>query len=470
MKTLLLALTLSAYLASAQQPPNQGSVITHVTVIDVATGSELKDQTVRIHGSRIVSISTAGSPAQSSDAPLPTSAAPGIIDAHGGFLIPGLWDMHVHVHDTMELPLYIASGVTGIRIMSGDRDTAALRADLARESPSPEIYLASAIVDGSPPVWPGSIVIHNPKDARQAVDEIKAGGADFIKVYSRIPRDAYFALAEEAKHQHIDFEGHVPDAVTAQEASASGQRSMEHLMGISFACSSRQQELMSALERAQFFRDRMVIEAQAYNSLDQNKCRTLFAEFRQNDTWQVPTLTVRRMWGRLDDSKFTSDPRMAYIDRRSRDRWEERIQPQQQRWNFAMYQMARSIFSADEHVTGTLFRSGVPIMAGTDAMNPYCFPGFSLHDELALLVESGLTPLAALQAATINPAKFMRRTADIGSIEPGKIASLLLLRADPLADIHNTTQIEAVWFEGKYFDQAALAAMLDKVKQQAAKH
>jgi len=458
-KTLILSLTFSACIGTALQPAAD-SVITHVTVIDVVTGSELKDQTVRIHDDRIASIS----PAQSSDA-----ALPGAIDAHGNFLIPGLWDMHVHVHDTMELPLYIANGVTGIRIMSGDRDTAALRVELARESPSPEIYLASAIVDGSPPVWPGSIVIHNPNDARRTVDEIKASGADFIKVYNRIPRDAYFALAEEAKAQHIDFEGHVPDAITAQEASAAGQRSMEHLLGIPFACSSRQQELMIALERAPFFRDRMVIEAEAYRSLDQQKCRALFAEFKKNDTWQVPTLTVRRMWGRLDDSKFTSDPRLAYIDRKSRDRWAERIQPQLQRWGIDQYRLARGIFSADEHVTGGLFRTGVPIMAGTDAMNPYCLPGFSLHDELALLVESGLTPLAALQAATITPARFIRRTADLGTIEPGKTASLILLRADPLADVHNTTQIEAVWFKGQYFDKAALAAMLEKAKQQASK-
>ncbi len=461
MKTLLLMLAFFAHLLAAQEGPVTKSVIAHVTVIDVATGTELKDQTVRIQGDRIASVAIT----QEADA-----ALPGAIDAHGAYLIPGLWDMHVHVHDTMELPLYIANGVTGIRVMSGDRDEAAYRAELARGSPSPEIYLASAIVDGSPPVWPGSIVIHNPSDARRAVDEIKTGGADFIKVYSRIPRDAYFALADEAKRQHIDFEGHVPDAVTAQEASVAGQRSMEHLMGISFACSGRQQELRGANERAQFFRDRLAIEAQAYNSLDQAKCKALFVEFRQNDTWQVPTLTVRRMWGRLDDSKLTSDPRLAYIDRKSRDRWQDRIRPQVQRWDYAEYQLARGIFSMDERLTGGMFRAGVPIMAGTDAMNPYCLPGFSLHDELGLLVDSGLTPLAALQAATVNPARFMGRSAELGTVEAGKIANLVLLRADPLADIHNTTQIEAVWLRGQYFDKAALAAMLEKAKQQASRH
>ncbi|HET6175937.1 MAG TPA: hypothetical protein VFE61_03320 [Candidatus Sulfotelmatobacter sp.] len=162
-----------------------------------------------------------------------------------------------------ELALYVANGVTGVRVMSGEKDTAALRKELVAETPSPEIYLASAIVDGNPPVWPGSIVVKKPADARRAVDEIKASGADFIKVYSRLPRDAYFAIADEAKQQHIPFEGHVPDAFTAQEASSAGQRSMEHLIGIPFACSSRQESLMADRNRSRYFRDRMAVPAEA---------------------------------------------------------------------------------------------------------------------------------------------------------------------------------------------------------------
>jgi hypothetical protein len=442
----------------AQDHPVSETSIRHVTVINVATGEELKDQTVRIQNNRIISVSTS----QEGDATLP-----GSVDGQGGFLIPGLWDMHVHVHDKDELPLYVANGVTGIRVMSGEKDTAAFRIELARETPSPEIYLASAIVDGSPPVWPGSLVIKKAEDARKTVDEIKAGGADFIKIYNRIPREAYFALAEEAKQQHIPFEGHVPDAITAQEASAAGQGSMEDLHGIAQACSSKQDALMSAINRVESFRERLAIVAEAYASLDQAKCRALFAEFRGNDTWQVATLTVQRLWGKLDDSKFTSDPRLAYIDHRFRDRWQERLQPQIGRWNEGQFQMARYIFTMDEHVVGAMFRAGVPLMAGTDAMNPYCFPGFSLHDELALLVESGLTPLAALEAATINPAKFLGRTAELGTIEPGKVANLVLLGADPLADIHNTTQIRGVWLEGKHFDAATLRQLLETAKQGA---
>jgi imidazolonepropionase-like amidohydrolase len=459
-KTLLLALAFSAWLAAAQEVPVAGTSIIHVTVVDVATGSELKDQTVKLNGNRIAFIG----PTQEAD-----SALPGAVNAHGAYLIPGLWDMHIHVHDTNELPLYIANGVTGVRIMSGERDMAAYRAELARQSPVPEIYLASAIVDGSSPVWPGSIVVKNAADARRAVDDIKTGSADFVKVYTRVSRDAYFALADEAKQQHIPFEGHVPDAITAQEASAAGQRSIEHLTGIAEACSSQAERLMGALNRVEFFRERLVIEAEGFRTIDQAKCHALFDEFRRNDTWQVPTLTVLRLWGSLDDSKFTSDARLAYIGRRSRDRWQDGTEPQRRRWSFEQFQLARSLFTIEEHVVGSMFRAGVPMMAGTDAMNPYCFPGFSLHDELALMVESGLAPLAAVQAATINPAKFMGRSAELGTVETGKIANLVLLRADPLADIHNTTQIQGVWLEGKYFDEAALAQMLETAKQ-AAKH
>jgi len=443
--------------ASGQEPTAETS-IRHVTVINVATGDELKDQTVKIQGERIVSIGAT----QEADASLP-----GGVDAHGGFLIPGLWDMHIHVHEVYELSLYVANGVTGVRIMSGDQDEAGYRAALARQTPSPEIYLASAIVDGSPPVWPGSIVVKKADDARRAVDDIKAAGADFINVYSRLSREAYFALADEAKKQHIDFEGHVRDAITAQEASAAGQRTMEHLLGIAVACSKDQKKFADAMNRAQFFRDRMEVEAEAYSDLDQAKCGALFAEFRSNDTWQVPTLSVLRVWGRLDDSKFTSDPRMAYIGKKSRQRWDERIAPQQRHWGMGEYQMALGIFAMDERVVGAMFHAGVPIMAGTDAMNPYCFPGFGLHDELAMLVESGLTPLAALQAATMNPAKFLGRSSDMGTVEAGKVASLVLLRADPLVDIHNTTQIEGVWLRGKYFDEAGLNGILDGANEDA---
>src|SRR5580704_17751238 len=373
--------------------------ITHATVIDVATGQELKDQTVVIQDGRITSVS-----ATTSD-PAPSGK---IIDAHGGFLIPGLLDMHVHIQDLADLPLYIANGVVGVRMMSGEKDTKSRREGLASAPLSPEVIVGSAIVDGDPPVWPGSIIVRSPDDARRVVDSIKAGGADFVKVYNGVPRDAYFALADEAKKQDISFVGHLPFGVTAQEASDAGQRSIEHLDGIAFGCSKKEKQLTRDRQEAPHYIARMRVEAEAYNSIDNAQCLALMQQFRRNGTWQVPTLTINRAMGLLDDRRFTSDPRLAYMAGHVRDRWQD--DPRFRRWRPEFFAMKRSLFSADRRLVGFMFKSGVPLLAGTDAMNPFCFPGFSLHDEMALLVESGLTPLAALQAATLNPSVFLGRT------------------------------------------------------------
>jgi hypothetical protein len=177
---------------SAQSPPPETTLITHVTVVDVATGTELKDQTVMLQGDRIVSVAASD---------LNATSEGRVIDAHGTFLIPALWDMHVHIQDLEDLPLYIANGVTGVRLMFGSKHTPSLRAKLASAPVAPEVIVGSAIVDGDPPVWEGSIVVKKPEESRRIVGEIKADGADFVKIYNGIPRDAYFALADEARKQ-----------------------------------------------------------------------------------------------------------------------------------------------------------------------------------------------------------------------------------------------------------------------------
>jgi hypothetical protein len=454
--TLVLALAASCALA-AQTPPQETTSITHVIVIDVTTGKKLPDQTVVLQAGRILSVSASGSanPPQGR-----------IFDVHGSFLIPGLWDMHVHIQDLEDLPLYIANGVTGVRLMFGARDTNELRAKLATVPVSPEIIFGSAIVDGDPPVWPGSIIVNKPDEARRTVDNIKSGGADFVKIYSGIPRDAYFALADEARKQDIPFVGHLPYQVRATEASDAGQRSIEHLDGIAIACSKKEQSLIKELRPGRYL-EKMNLYVEALHSFDSAQCQALFAQFKKNSTWQVPTLTVHRSMGWMNDSHFTTDSRLAYMSGDVRSRWQPENDFRFRRWPPTEFELHRGLFAADKQMVGIMFRAGVPLLAGTDAMNPFCFPGFSLHDELALLVESGLTPIAALQAATIRPAEFLARTEEFGAIAPGKRANLVLLAADPLVDIHNTTQIQAVWFEGKYFDHAALDAILANAKHRS---
>ncbi len=441
----------------AQTRPQETTSITHVTVVDVATGKELTDQSVVLEGDRILSVAAfdAGKPPQGR-----------VVDARGNFLIPGLWDMHVHIQDLEDLPLYIANGVTGVRLMFGSKHTPSLRAKIAGVPVAPEVIFGSAIVDGDPPVWEGSIIVKNPGDARRIVDDIKADGADFVKIYNDIPRDAYFALADEAREQNIPFAGHLPYGVRASEASDAGQRSIEHLDGIAIACSKKEQSIIKEL-RPLHYLEKMNLVVEAFNSFDAAQCQALLAQFRRNATWQVPTLTVHRGMAFLNDGHFTSDPRLAYMSGDVRHRWQPENDYRFRHWKPAEFELHRGLFKADKQLVGIMFRAGVPLLAGTDAMNPFCFPGFSLHDELALLVESGLTPLAALQSATIRPAEFLARADDLGLIAPGKRADLVLLSADPLADIRNTAQIQAVWLRGKYFDRAALDALLEGAKHRS---
>ena len=447
----------SALLAQVQTPATTS--ITHVTVIDVATGKKMPDQTVVLQGDRILSVSAFD----------PASTPQGrVIDVQGNFLIPGLWDMHVHIQDLEDLPLYIANGVTGVRLMFGSKHTPSLRAKVASAPVAPEVIFGSAIVDGDPPVWEGSIIVKKPDDARRTVDEIKADGADFVKIYNDIPRDTYFALAEEARKQNIPFVGHLPYGVRASEASDAGQRSIEHLDGIAIACSRREQTIIKDLQPLHYI-EKMNLVAEAFRNFDTAKCQALFAQFRRNGTWQVPTLTVHRGMAFLNDRQFTSDARLAYMSGDVRHRWQPQNDFRFRRWAPAEFELHRGLFKADKELVGLMFRAGVPLLAGTDAMNPFCFPGFSLHDELGLLVESGFTPLAALQSATIRPAEFLGRTEDLGIIAPGKRANLVLLAADPLADIHNTTQIQAVWLQGKYFDRPALDRFLEAAKHRSGK-
>jgi hypothetical protein len=462
-RSLLLSFALAfsaAALHALQNPASDTTTIVHVTVVEVATGKEVPDQIVAFQGDHIVSVAAFD--------PAATAPQGRVVDAHGAFLIPGLWDMHVHIQDLEDLPLYIANGVTGVRMMFGVKKPDELRAKLAKEAAAPEVIVGSIIVDGDPPVWPGSMVIHNAKDARRVVDEIKVSGADFVKIYNGIPREAYFALVDESRKQNIPFAGHLPYEIRASEASNSGQRSIEHLTGIAIACSSREQELMKQLRPLRYIENTNLI-AEAVRSFDGAKCQALFAEFRRNMTWQVPTLTLHRAMGYLNDNHFTSDPRLAYMSSEVRHRWDPSNDFRFRRWRRPEFELHRGLFKADEQMTGMMFRAGVPLLAGTDAMNPYCMPGFSLHDELALLVESGLTPLAALRAATLGPAEFLGRSDELGGIAPGRRADLVLLSADPLADIRNTKQIQAVWLRGKYFDRAALDQLLADAKHRHGK-
>ena len=440
--------------------------ITHVTVIDVASGATRPDNTVLVEGNRIA---FAG---PSADAKVPAGAR--VIDGRGKFLIPGLWDMHVHafvyVFSDFAGPLMIANGVTGARDMGYYIDTTLTwKSRIASGREIGPRLVVGVRVDG--PVNKARFVSHvvSEQDGVRAVDTLarrKDGSsrADFIKPYSWVPRAAYFGLAAEARKLNVPFAGHVPFSVSVVEASASGQRSIEHEDDLMRACSSR-----DSLLRARFGdtttlssgKQLALIRAQAQElraSYDPAKCRSVLATLVQNHTWVTPTLVVYQPYAHAFDSASTHPELGKYVPGLVQGGWMRRaagLSPSDS-------MVVRSYFSFDR--TRDLRDAGVKLLAGTDTPQAFIYPGFSLHDELALLVRSGLTPLEALRAATYNPAEYFGALDSLGTVSKGKLADLVLLDANPLVDIRNTRRISAVIANGRLFDAAARARLLSQVE------
>ncbi len=450
-----------ALAARAEDAPAKSLAITGVTVIDATGAPAQPDITVVITGDRITAMGKSG------EVGVPVGAQ--VVDGKGKYLIPGLWDMHVHTISPSFLPLYLANGVTGVRDMHAmDPDaTFGLRKQVQEgKQPGPRVVVAGPLVDGPNPLVPGSLVAADAVEGREAVRKLKSMGADFVKVYTKLPRDAYLSIADEAKKQGLPFVGHLPESVSAAEASDLGQKSIEHLTGVELACSDREDELrreavaVLAMDNQSAMALLGRIGARAADSFSDTKARALYARFVRNGTWHVPTLTVLHSFISLDDPKFTADPRVKYMPPPLRSYWPLiKLSPE----------TADDVSRAYKRVTGlvrAMHQAGVPFLAGTDTPGvPYVFPGFSLHDELALLVvDCGFTPLEALQAATRNPAQFLGREKDFGTVETGKLADLVLLDADPLADIHNTKKIAAVVANGRLLPRRELDLMLAEVE------
>jgi imidazolonepropionase-like amidohydrolase len=433
--------------------------------------------TVIISGNRIAAIGKTGT------IKIPSPAQ--VVEARGKFLIPGLWDMHVHTLFTSYpqkfFPLLIANGVVGVRDMGSPFGLAEIR-QLKRDilegrTLGPHIVAAGPIVDGPNPIWPFSLVVKDEIEAQRAVDRLKQEGADFVKVYNLLPRDAYFAIAEESKRQDIPFAGHTPVSVSVNEASDAGQKSVEHLSGVLLACSNRQVELanqrreaLTKLDGRAAFTE--VIRNQGrilLDTYDKRKAAALFIKFAKNKTWQVPTLTVLRAFAFIDDSHFTNDSRMKYVSQFTRRTWDPMNDFRLKQRSADDITVTRLTYLKQTEIVREMHGAGVRFLAGTDLSNPYIFAGFSLHDELALLVEAGLTPMEALQSATRNPADYLGLLQDQGTVETGKIADLVLLEADPLKNIANSGRIAGVVLGGRFLSKPDLQKLLDDSETTARK-
>jgi imidazolonepropionase-like amidohydrolase len=429
----LRSILLAAGLLTLAAPLHAQTItIDNVTIVDVTTGRLQPRKSIVIEGKRIARIE---------DASAATRAA-ATLDGTGMFVIPGLWDMHIHAyftndtarfHGTSEVmfPLFIVNGVTGVRDLGSNLEATLAARDsvAAHQLIGPRMLVSGPMIDGPTTRYAAAVKVATADEARAAVRMLKGRGVDLIKTQSLIPRDAYFAMADEATRLGIPFEGHVPNAITALEAVTAHQRSFEHMIGI------------------------------------RDTAFSLIAEIARNRVWQCPT--VINSVGTPAD--FTSDPGLPFWLKQSVEGWRRTAVTQAAATDSAV---RASEVRATRRLAliKRMHDAGIPFLAGTDAPAGYdLVPGASLHRELQLFVRAGLTPLQALQTATLNPARYFGRTAEWGTIAPGKVADLVLLARNPLIDIANTRSIVAVVADGRYFAPRELDRMRLRIMELAAK-
>jgi hypothetical protein len=390
-----------------------------------------------------------------------------VIEGKGKFLIPALWDMHVHLWEKDPMGgLYLAAGVTGIRDMGSDlARTRALRTEIdAGRAAGPTIFTPGPPVDGPDSRLTMSPVIKvtTPEDARRAVDTVEKNMGDFVKILSTMSEDAYFSLAQRARVVRMPFAGHLPEEVSASDAINARQKSIDHLFGMALSCSYDEtrlrRERKEAIEKKDYAMLRE-IRTRTYATYSTSLANEMFRRMARMGVWQVPTLTLRRRMALLDLDRLAEAPEMKYIPEAIRKSWTDPREDLKKASN-EQIQNFREDYDFHAKLVSAMQRTGVGILAGTDTGDPYVVPGFSLHDELEFLVESGLTPDQAIASATIQPARYFALEDSYGTVDQGKIASLVLLDADPLADIKNTRRIAAVVHRGKLLERNCLDTLL----------
>lgn len=462
-------------LSPANGPATRPMVIKNVTAIDAIHG-ERPNVDILISGDQIVAI---GSNLADRN---PVSQAVHI-DGSGKFLIPGLWDGHVHLtydpgldHRTF-FPLALANGVTSLRDTGGHLDRLAeARAIAASDAPAPDLYVSGPLIDGAKRVYAGqsrgfpdlSLGAATPSDIIKIVDDLAAQDVDFLKAYEMLTPDSFQALVDRAKYHDLPVTAHSPLSMSAKQAVESGIKDMQHLRNLELDCVSDAGNLLEE-RRAMIEEDtadtgnklRSAIHrkqrAVALAKISNAACEQLVQKMVKNGVSQTPTLTVTTLL-----------TRRLYAEQRWRDTYKLVPADIAKGWNERSLALSDRKPSANNiafdkwvmDMVLKLHQAGVPIIAGTDAPIAFLTPGASLHEELALLVDAGLPPMAALKAATVSPAEFFGLENVMGSIAPGMKADLVLLNANPLQDIRNSDTIDAVFKNGRLLDRNALDQLL----------
>jgi imidazolonepropionase-like amidohydrolase len=474
---LLLLIVYRSAAAEASETNEAMLVLRNVTIVNIARNRLEPPRDVVIVGKQIVDIEAGGS------ARVPKRAR--LLDGRGKFVIPGLWDFHVHVfsapgEEDFALPLYILNGITGVR------DAGALRslpeqqrvvAAIERgDRIGPRLVLAGALIDGPPGSWPGQMVAATPEQGREQVRAAKAAGWNFIKSYSLLSEPTYLAIADEARRQGLPLFGHIPESVRMETAIIAGHRSVEHFGRVTQACALQENEMISANAQALKAPEAMPAlmavmlghNARTLESWDAARCAKLVKRLATAGVAVMPSLMVSDFY--LGKDPPLNDPRLRSVPRAVRAQWQQGDWRREQIPPELLAQAPKSV-ALDWKTFKIAHDAGVMMLAGTDAAfaNPFLFHGYTLHDELQRYVQAGLTPQQALMTATVNPGRFLKRRDLAGRVSIRQIADLVLLDANPLVDIRATRRIHAVIANGRLYDRAALDALRVDLEHRSAK-
>ena len=450
----ILFVVLSAIFVTAQPSPTPTpaattTAIVHATLMDVRTGKEIPDSVILIRGDRIERVGT------STEVVVPSQAT--VVDAARKWVIPGLMDMHAHAGNSPEVPvnLYLAQGVTTIRSPGGNISLLRLlRENIdSGKTIGPRLFFSGPLLDGNPPVWPdGSFLVDTPERAQSAVNFLADQGVDFIKVYNNVSEPVLAKIIETATQRGLIVAGHIPRSMTMTRAVDLGMKSLEHIRVTG-------REILSVEEANQIdFLPLGRREPLLWEKFDPGspKFTELVHHLADKGIYLDPTLTVDEATFVLDQAAQRNDPNNSVFPREWIE-FEESHQSPLYDVPATLKETARNGFKKRQQFVAMCSRAGVKIIAGTDGPGlGTLVPGYGLHHELQLLVESGLSPAEALRAATLTAAEALGKQKDLGSLEPGKFADLLIVAADPLADIRNASKIEMVMKGGKQYRPADL--------------
>ena len=469
MKHTLLFSTCLALAACTTQPTEYADiVIANATIIDVKTGQLSTDQSLAIRDGVIIG--------RSNQSLKNNYIVENYIDANDQFLMPGLWDMHVHFGGGEELieenkqllPLYLAYGITTVRDAAADLSGSVLswRAQInSNQLVGPTIYTSGPKLEGKDSIWPGDLEVETVAEMNAAIDSLDAMNVDFIKITdSALTPELYLKAVKEVKKRGYQISGHIPFSLSVTDVSNAGLDAIEHMTYLLKAAASNESEISAKVASKELsYRSALpIITAH----IDTQTALSKYAVLAENNTAVVPTLIGGQITAYIDENNHQDDEFLNYLGKGLKATYQWRVD-RANKDTPAQIKQRKERFVKTAQLLPLAQQAGVPIIAGTDAgfLNSYIYPGLSLHQELAIFSDYGLTPLQTLQSATLAGPEFLGKSEQFGELTKGKTADIIFLTANPLLDVRNTQKLTGVISHSRYYNKAALEQLKADAKQ-----